>query len=63
LFPFFLDFDLNIPSLVENSKRSTDLVTIHKDNVECRTRNIEYRSDESLRSLFFYQRIATSKFM
>ena len=27
-------------------------MTIHKENVECRTRNIEYRSDESLRSSF-----------
>jgi len=41
----------------------TDPVTIHKENVECRTRNIEYRSDESLRSFFFYQQMATSKIM
>jgi len=44
-------------------KDSTDPVTIYKENVEYRTRNIEFRSDELLRSFFFYQRMATSKFM
>jgi len=47
---------------VETLKGSTDPVTIHKENIEYRTRNIEYRSDESLHSFFFYQRMATSTF-
>jgi hypothetical protein len=36
-----ITFDLNPPPLVEDPNGSTDPVTIHKENVECRTRNIE----------------------
>jgi len=57
------NFDLNPPLLVEDPKRFNRSGDGYKENVECRTRNIEYRSNESLRSFFFYQRMTTSTFM